>query len=145
MVRVAVLALLLVPALLFATAAGAERTVVYKVTHADGTVSYSQDPVAGAEKLVVGSSGASTPVGGEDVPPTPIPDELRAGSDEAELAMREACANATANLAVYQSGDSVTLARGEGDAVTLTGDELEQARTQAQAQVDRYCKDDPAD
>ena len=131
--------LLLAALLVLAGTAGAEQTVVYKVTNADGTVSYSQDPVEGAERRVVGS-GASRP----DAPATPaaaagVPDELPAGSAELDASRSEACATATANLAVYGSGDSVTLARGDGEPETLTGDALAAARTRAQRDVDAYC------
>jgi len=133
--------LLLLSLLLIAGSAGAEQTVVYKTTNADGTVSYSQDPVAGAERRVVSSTGTPSRAAGEaEAPPTPIPDEIAAGGDELETAKKEACANATANLAVYDSGTSVTLAEGSGAAVTLTGDELAAARAKAQASVDRYCE-----
>ena len=132
--------LLFAALLAFAAAAGAEQTVVYKVKNADGTTSYSQDPVEGAERRVVGSSGSSRP----DAPAAPAasagaPDELQAGSAELDASRSEACATATANLAVYGSGDTVTLARGDGEPETLTGDALAAARTRAQRDVDAYC------
>src|SRR5918993_5272485 len=95
--------------LFVAATAAAEETVVYKVTLAEGTVSYSQDPVDGAEKRVVSSSGASSRAQDDpSLPPTPVPDEIQPGSAEEQAARAEACANANANLAVYQSSDSVT-------------------------------------
>ena len=53
--------LLFVALLALAATAGAEETVVYKVKNPDGTTSWSQDPVEGAERRVVGSSGTSRP------------------------------------------------------------------------------------
>ena len=130
-------------ALLLAATAAAEETVVYKVTHADGTVSYSQDPVEGAEKRVVSSTGASSRAEDDPtLPQTPVPEEIQPGSAEEQAARAEACANATANLAVYRSSESVTLAQGDTQ-VTLTGEELASARDKAQVQVNLYCK--PAD
>ena len=58
---------------------------------------------------------------------------------ELDASRSEACATATANLAVYGSGDSVTLARGDGEPETLSGDALVAARTRAQRDVDAYC------
>ena len=72
--------LLFLPALLLAGAAAAEQTVVYKVKNADGTTSYSQDPVEGAEKRVVSSTGSSSRVEEAPVAETPIPDEIQPGS-----------------------------------------------------------------
>ena len=131
--------LLLAALLAFAATAGAEQTVVYKVKNADGTTSYSQDPVEGAERRIVGSSGSSRPDTPPPAPATDVPDELRAGSTELDASRSEACATATANLAVYGSGDSVTLARGDGEPETLSGDALVAARTRAQRDVDAYC------
>ena len=126
--------------LLVAATAAAEETVVYKVTHADGTVSYSQDPVEGAEKRVVSSSGASSRAQDDpSLPRTPIPDEIQPGTAEEKAARAEACANASANLAVYRSSESVTVAQGDSQ-VTLTGADLESARAKAQVQVNLYCK-----
>jgi hypothetical protein len=133
--------LLLLPALLLAGAAAAEQTVVYKVKNADGTTSYSQDPVEGAEKRVVSSTGSQSRAVDEAPPPeTPIPEEMAAGDEARAAAEKEACANATANLAVYDSGTSVTLAQGGGEPITLTGDELAAARAKAQDAVSRYCE-----
>ena len=127
-------------ALLVAATATAEETVVYKVTHADGTVSYSQDPVDGAEKRVVSSTGASSRATDDPtLPATPVPEEVQPGSAEEQAARAEACANAKANLAVYQSGSSVTIAQGDQQ-VTLTGADLQAARDKAQVQVNLYCK-----
>ena len=126
--------------LCLAATAAAEETVVYKVTHADGTVSYSQDPVEGAEKRVVSSTGASSRATDDpSLPRTPVPDEVQPGSAEEKAARAEACANANANLAVYRSSESVTVAQGDQQ-VTLTGADLEAARDKAQVQVNLYCK-----
>lgn len=120
--------------------AAAEETVVYKVTNADGTVSYTQDPVDGAEKRVVSSTGASSRAADDPtLPQTPIPEVVAQGSPEEEAAKAEACANANANLATYQAGDSVTIAQGD-QKITLTGEDLAQARAKAQVQVNLYCK-----
>ena len=132
--------LLFVALLALAATAGAEETVVYKVKNPDGTYSYSQDPVEGAERRVVGSSGSSRLA----APETPAaaaeaPDEVQAGSVELDASRSEACATATANLAVYGSGDSVTIAAGDGEPQTLTGDALVAARARAQREVDAYC------
>ena len=130
--------------LLVAVPVAAEETVVYKITNADGTVSYSQDPVEGAEKRVVSSTGASSrAVDDPTLPATPVPDEVQPGSAQEKAARAEACANANANLAVYQSGESVTVAEGDRQ-VTLTGADLASAREKAQVQVNLFCKPDAA-
>jgi hypothetical protein len=136
--------LLFLSLLLAAGAAGATETVVYKTVNADGTVSYSQDPSEGAERRVVNSHGTASRAADEAPPPeTPIPEEVAASGDDVATARKEACANAKANLAVYDSGDVVTLAQGSGAPLTLSGADLAAARAKAQTTVDRACAKDP--
>lgn len=134
--------LLALSAVVFAASVGAEETTIYRTKNADGTYSYSQTATEGAEARVVHSSGASTTVEPAATTGAPVADEIGAGDTAARTAAaREACETATANLAVFDSGQPVGREGADGSAVPLTAEEAAAARAEATRRVAAYCGD----
>jgi hypothetical protein len=131
---------------IFAGTVRSEDTTIYRTKNADGTYSYSQTASEGAEARIVHSSGASTKVEPAPTAAAPIAESIDARDGAArEVAAREACETATANLAVFDSGQPVGREAADGSAVPLSAEEVAAARADATRRVAAYCGDTSGD
>jgi hypothetical protein len=128
--------IVLAAALLPGLAGAEDKTTVYRTVNADGTVTYSQVETRDAQATTVdGRAPASAPA-----PAAAPAAAAAAAAAEERTPEQQACANATANLALIDSGQKLLHKDAEGNDVMMTDADKAAARAAAQRQATAFCE-----
>jgi hypothetical protein len=114
---------------------------IHKWTDADGNVFYGDaPPISAKTEDVWVQSAPSNP--GKALPRLSSPDSDSAANDDTVPAdqAKAACDNATQDLEIIESSSRVKLKLADGSTRYLTSEEIDERRTQAESEIQRFCQ-----